>query len=84
LSPPSPPPPAWSWPSVCTRRSRRRRGDDRGSRRWPTAVRDLPGPNMLPVYRSLAERIGDRLGRPVELVSGPPSTSSNEAKPTSG
>jgi phosphonate transport system substrate-binding protein len=27
-------------------------------------------PNMLPVYRSLAERIGDRLGRPVELVVG--------------
>jgi phosphonate transport system substrate-binding protein len=27
-------------------------------------------PNMLPVYRFLAERIGDRLGRPVELVAG--------------
>jgi phosphonate transport system substrate-binding protein len=27
-------------------------------------------PNLLPVYRSLAERIGDRLGRPVELVVG--------------
>src|SRR5215217_7599914 len=27
-------------------------------------------PNMLPVYRFLAERIGDRLGRPVELVIG--------------
>jgi phosphonate transport system substrate-binding protein len=27
-------------------------------------------PNMLPVYRFLAERIGDRLGRPVELVVG--------------
>ena len=27
-------------------------------------------PNMLPVYRFLADRIGDRLGRPVELVAG--------------
>jgi len=27
-------------------------------------------PNMLPVYRFLAERISDRLGRPVELVAG--------------
>ena len=27
-------------------------------------------PNMLPVYRCLAERISDRLGRPVELVVG--------------
>jgi ABC-type phosphate/phosphonate transport system substrate-binding protein len=27
-------------------------------------------PNMLPVYRFLAERIGDRLGRRVELVVG--------------
>jgi phosphonate transport system substrate-binding protein len=27
-------------------------------------------PNMLPVYRFLADRIGDRLGRPVELVVG--------------
>jgi phosphonate transport system substrate-binding protein len=27
-------------------------------------------PNMVPVYRFLADRIGDRLGRPVELVVG--------------
>jgi phosphonate transport system substrate-binding protein len=27
-------------------------------------------PNMLPVYRFLADRIGERLGRPVELVVG--------------
>jgi phosphonate transport system substrate-binding protein len=27
-------------------------------------------PNMLPVYRFLADRIGNRLGRPVELVVG--------------
>ena len=27
-------------------------------------------PNMLPVYRFLADRIGDRLGRSVELVVG--------------
>jgi phosphonate transport system substrate-binding protein len=27
-------------------------------------------PNMLPVYRFLTERIGERLGRPVELVVG--------------
>jgi phosphonate transport system substrate-binding protein len=27
-------------------------------------------PNLLPVYRFLAERIGERLGRPVELVVG--------------
>ena len=27
-------------------------------------------PNMLPLYRFLADRIGDRLGRPVELMVG--------------
>jgi phosphonate transport system substrate-binding protein len=27
-------------------------------------------PNMVPVYRFLADRIGQRLGRPVELVAG--------------
>jgi hypothetical protein len=27
-------------------------------------------PNMLPVYRFLAERIAERLGRPVELMVG--------------
>ena len=27
-------------------------------------------PNVLPVYRFLAERIAERLGRPVELVVG--------------
>ena len=27
-------------------------------------------PNMLPVYRFLADRVGERLGRPVELVVG--------------
>jgi hypothetical protein len=27
-------------------------------------------PNMLPVYRFLADKIGHRLGRPVELVVG--------------
>jgi hypothetical protein len=27
-------------------------------------------PNMVPVYRFLAERIGERLGCPVELVVG--------------
>ena len=27
-------------------------------------------PNMLPVYRFLAARIGDRLGRPIELTVG--------------
>jgi hypothetical protein len=27
-------------------------------------------PNMAPVYRFLAERIAERLGRPVELVVG--------------
>jgi hypothetical protein len=27
-------------------------------------------PNMLPVYRFLADRIGDRLGRRVDLVVG--------------
>jgi phosphonate transport system substrate-binding protein len=27
-------------------------------------------PNMLPVYRFLAERLADRLGHPVQLVAG--------------
>jgi phosphonate transport system substrate-binding protein len=42
-----------------------------------TAQRDGPlrfatflAPNMLPVYRFLATRIGDRLGRPIELTVG--------------
>jgi phosphonate transport system substrate-binding protein len=42
-----------------------------------TDPRDAPlrfatflAPNMAPVYRFLAERIGERLGRPVELVVG--------------
>jgi hypothetical protein len=39
-------------------------------------------PNMLPVYRFLAERIARRLGRPVELVVGVSSTSSNGARST--
>jgi hypothetical protein len=41
-------------------------------------------PNMLPVYRFLAARIGEGLGRPVDWWSAAPSTSSNEARPTSG
>jgi phosphonate transport system substrate-binding protein len=36
----------------------------------PLRFATLLAPNMLPVYRFLAERIGDRLGRPVELVVG--------------
>ena len=42
-----------------------------------TRLRDAPlrfatflAPNMLSVYRLLADRIADRLGRPVELIVG--------------
>ena len=42
-----------------------------------TGPRDAPlrfatylAPNMTPVYRFLADRIGQRLGRPGELVAG--------------
>jgi phosphonate transport system substrate-binding protein len=38
--------------------------------RSPLRFATFLAPNMLPVYRLLAERIGDRLGRPVELVVG--------------
>jgi phosphate/phosphite/phosphonate ABC transporter binding protein len=41
-----------------------RQGDD------PVRFATFLAPNMLPVYRFLAERIGERLGRPVELVVG--------------
>jgi phosphonate transport system substrate-binding protein len=38
--------------------------------RAPLRFATFLAPNMLPVYRFLADRIGDRLGRPVELVVG--------------
>jgi phosphonate transport system substrate-binding protein len=38
--------------------------------RAPLRFATFLAPNMLPVYRFLADRIGDRLGRPVELVAG--------------
>jgi phosphonate transport system substrate-binding protein len=38
--------------------------------RAPLRFATFLAPNMLPVYRFLAERIGDRLGRPVELLVG--------------
>jgi phosphonate transport system substrate-binding protein len=38
--------------------------------RAPLRFATFLAPNMLPVYRYLADRIGDRLGRPVELVVG--------------
>jgi phosphonate transport system substrate-binding protein len=40
--------------------------------RWggPLRFATFLAPNMLPVYRMLAARIGERLGRPVELVVG--------------
>ena len=41
-------------------------GQGRGPLRFATFL----APNMLPVYRFLAERIAERLGRPVELVVG--------------
>jgi hypothetical protein len=41
-------------------------------------------PNMAPVYRFLTDRIGDRLGRPVELVVGRSFDSSNRARSTWG
>ena len=36
----------------------------------PLRFASFLAPNMLPVYRFLADRIADRLGRPVELVVG--------------
>jgi phosphonate transport system substrate-binding protein len=42
-------------------------GHHRGA---PLRFATFLAPNMLPVYRFLAERIGDRLGRPVEFVVG--------------
>jgi hypothetical protein len=36
----------------------------------PLRFATFPVPNMLPVYRFLAARIGQRLGRPVELAVG--------------
>ena len=41
-------------------------------------------PNMVPLYRFLADRIGEHLGRPVELMVGASSTSSSGARPTWG
>jgi phosphonate transport system substrate-binding protein len=38
--------------------------------RAPLRFATFLAPNMLPVYRFLADHIGDRLGRPVELVAG--------------
>jgi phosphonate transport system substrate-binding protein len=38
--------------------------------RAPLRFATFLAPNMLPVYRFLAKRIADRLGRPVELVVG--------------
>ena len=73
--PPSPPSPGWSWPGACTRPTNRRPGMTTGTA--PLRFATFLAPNMLPVYRFLADRIGHRLGRRVELVVGPPSTSSN-------
>jgi phosphate/phosphite/phosphonate ABC transporter binding protein len=36
----------------------------------PLRFASFLAPNMLPVYRFLAERLGDGLGRPVQLVAG--------------
>jgi ABC-type phosphate/phosphonate transport system substrate-binding protein len=36
----------------------------------PLRFASFLAPNLLPVYRVLAERIGGRLGRPVEVVVG--------------
>jgi phosphonate transport system substrate-binding protein len=41
-----------------------------GPRDAPLRFATFLAPNMLPVYQFLADRIGDRLGRPVELVVG--------------
>jgi phosphonate transport system substrate-binding protein len=41
-----------------------------GPRDAPLRFATFLAPNMLPVYRFLADRIGHRLGRPVELVVG--------------
>ena len=64
----SPPSPGWSWPGACTRPTSGGQHDRRtgGPLRFATFL----APNMLPVYRFLADRIGHRLGRPVQLVVG--------------
>jgi hypothetical protein len=41
-------------------------------------------PNMLAVYRFLADRIGDRLRRPVALVAGRSFDQFERTRPTSG
>jgi phosphonate transport system substrate-binding protein len=41
-----------------------------GPRDAPLRFATFLAPNMAPVYRLLADRIGERLGRPVELVIG--------------
>jgi hypothetical protein len=41
-----------------------------GHERSPLRFATCLAPNMLPVYRFLAERIAQRLGRPVQVVVG--------------
>jgi hypothetical protein len=41
-----------------------------GQRGVPLRFATFLAPNVLPVYRFLADRIAHRLGRPVELVVG--------------
>jgi phosphonate transport system substrate-binding protein len=41
-----------------------------GPRDAPLRFATFLAPNMLPVYRFLTAQIGQRLGRPVELVMG--------------
>ena len=78
-SPPSPPPPAWSLPGACTRPT-----DGAGRPRTPLRFATFLAPNMLPVYRFLADRIGHRLGRRVELVVGRSFDQFEQARPTWG
>jgi hypothetical protein len=52
--------------------------------RAPLRFATYLAPNMLPVYRFLAERIGGRLGVPWSWWSAAHSSSSSRARPTWG
>jgi hypothetical protein len=54
-----------------------------GHDRQPLRFATFLAPNLLPVYRFLAEQVAHRLGRPVELVVGTSFDQFERARPTS-